>query len=175
MSVFIGVDVGLNGAIAVIEPYGDRISLHDIPVIKTEKQVTKKKIKKIRRYDIEEMVRIVRGIKRVWDAHPRHWFLEDVHSLPMFASCPENSLDRALGIWEGILHGTKEKFLLVKPRDWKKEFDLLKTEKDASRLKAIELFPNLKTELSRKKDVDRADALLITCYGKRKYNDIKGV
>jgi len=41
-------------------------------------------------------------------------------------------------------------------------------EKDASRLKAIQLFPLSASNLSRKKDHGRADALLIAAYYRRK-------
>ena len=39
----------------------------------------------------------------------------------------------------------------VRPSKWKKHFDLIKTSKDASRTKAIEMYPQLSNELLSKK------------------------
>lgn len=56
-------------------------------------------------------------------------------------------------------------FKPVYPQVWKRHFNLLKKDKDHSRLLAIELFPELENKLSRKKDHNRAEALLIARYG----------
>ena len=42
-----------------------------------------------------------------------------------------------------------------------KHFNLIGAEKDASRTKAIELYPSHSNFLSRKKDINRAEAILI--------------
>lgn len=55
----------------------------------------------------------------------------------------------------------------VTPQAWKKMFGLLGKDKEASRLKAIELFPHYEQFLSRKKDHDRAEAILIAEYARR--------
>ena len=52
----------------------------------------------------------------------------------------------------------------VRPAKWKKYFNLIKSEKDASRTKAIEVFPYISTQLSRKKDSNKADAILIASF-----------
>ena len=39
----------------------------------------------------------------------------------------------------------------VRPTKWKKYFNLIKTEKDASRTKVIELFPYISEKLKKKK------------------------
>jgi len=44
---------------------------------------------------------------------------------------------------------------------WKKHFELINSSKDASRTKAIEMYPHLAEKLSRKKDVNKSDAILI--------------
>ena len=56
-------------------------------------------------------------------------------------------------------------FKKVRKRNkWKKYFNLIKCEKDASRTKAIEIFPYFSTNLSKKKDANKADAILIASY-----------
>ena len=43
-------------------------------------------------------------------------------------------------------------------------YNLIKTEKQASRTKVIEMFPNISSKLSKKKDNNKADAILIAQY-----------
>ena len=52
----------------------------------------------------------------------------------------------------------------VRPAKWKKYFNLINSEKDASRTRAIEIFPYYSSYLSRKKDSNKADAILIASY-----------
>ena len=52
----------------------------------------------------------------------------------------------------------------MKPTKWKKYFNLINSEKDASRTKAIEIFPYFSSQLSRKKDSNKADAILIASF-----------
>ena len=47
---------------------------------------------------------------------------------------------------------------------WKKHFNLINSQKDASRTKAIEVFPYISTHLSKKKDANKADAILIASF-----------
>jgi crossover junction endodeoxyribonuclease RuvC len=49
----------------------------------------------------------------------------------------------------------------VRPSKWKKHFELINSSKDASRTKAIEMYPHLAEKLSKKKDVNKSDAILI--------------
>ena len=53
---------------------------------------------------------------------------------------------------------------MVRPVKWKKHFNLLNSEKDASRTKVIEAYPYISSELSKKKDANKADAILIAKY-----------
>ena len=52
----------------------------------------------------------------------------------------------------------------VRPTKWKKYFNLINTEKDASRTKVIEIFPYISSQLSRKKDANKADAILLASF-----------
>ena len=58
----------------------------------------------------------------------------------------------------------------VRPAKWKKFYNLINSEKDASRTKAIEIFPYFSTNLSKKKDTNKADAILISSYYYETYN-----
>jgi hypothetical protein len=52
----------------------------------------------------------------------------------------------------------------VRPAKWKKYFNLINSEKDASRTKAIQIFPYISSELSKKKDANKADAILLASF-----------
>ena len=52
----------------------------------------------------------------------------------------------------------------VRPAKWKKYYNLINSEKDASRARAIEIFPNFSSQLSKKKDTNKADAILIASF-----------
>ena len=57
----------------------------------------------------------------------------------------------------------------VRPAKWKKHFDLINSQKDSSRVKAIEMFPRFSSMLSKKKDSNKADAILIANYHQNTY------
>ena len=52
----------------------------------------------------------------------------------------------------------------MRPTKWKKYFNLINTSKDASRSRAIEIFPKFSEKLKEKKDSNKADAILIASY-----------
>lgn len=53
---------------------------------------------------------------------------------------------------------------LVTPGVWKRHFSLIGKDKEASRQRALDLAPGLATQLKRKKDAGRAEAILIGLY-----------
>ena len=71
---------------------------------------------------------------------------------------------QSFGILKGICSAMHLPVYYVRPAKWKKYFGLIKTEKDASRTKVIEIFPYISSELSRKKDSNKADAVLIASF-----------
>jgi crossover junction endodeoxyribonuclease RuvC len=52
----------------------------------------------------------------------------------------------------------------IRPAKWKKYFNLINSEKDASRTKAIQIFPYISSKLSKKKDANKADAILLASF-----------
>ena len=71
---------------------------------------------------------------------------------------------QSFGILKGICSAMKLPMYFVRPAKWKKYFNLINSEKDASRTKAIEIFPYFSQELSKKKDANKADAILIPVF-----------
>ena len=73
------------------------------------------------------------------------------------------------GVIKGVCSALSLPIYFIRPTKWKKHFNLINVNKDASRTKAIEIYPEISNKLSRKKDSNRADAILIARY----FNDTK--
>ena len=71
---------------------------------------------------------------------------------------------QSFGVLKGICAAMQISMYFVRPAKWKKYFNLINSEKDASRTKAIEIFPHFSAQLSRKKDSNKADAILISSF-----------
>jgi crossover junction endodeoxyribonuclease RuvC len=96
-------------------------------------------------------------------------FLESVHAMPGQGVRSMFSMGKGFGIWLGILAALGLRYELVTPQAWKREMMAgMGREKDASRLRALQLFPQLGPELARTRDHGRADALLIAEYGRQR-------
>jgi crossover junction endodeoxyribonuclease RuvC len=95
--------------------------------------------------------------------------LEAVHSMPKQGVASSFSFGRGLGIWEGILSALAVPYVKVAPQTWKKVMmaDAPHDNKDASRIIASRLFPQMEGYFTRKKDHNRAEALLMAEYGRR--------
>ena len=76
---------------------------------------------------------------------------------------------QSFGIIKGVCSAMQLSMYFVRPAKWKKYFNLIKTEKDASRTKAIEIIPYISQKLSRKKDSNKADAILIASFFNNTY------
>ena len=68
---------------------------------------------------------------------------------------------QTFGAIKGVCAALELPIFFVRPTKWKKYFELLNSSKDASRTKAIEMYPSLSNQLSKKKDVNKSDAILI--------------
>ena len=71
---------------------------------------------------------------------------------------------QSFGVIKGICSALKLPIYFVRPVKWKKYFNLIKTDKEASRSKAIQIFPYISSKLSKKKDNNKADAILIASF-----------
>ena len=77
---------------------------------------------------------------------------------------------QSFGVLKGICSAMRLSMYFVRPAKWKKYFNLIKTEKEASRTKAIEIFPEFSSNLSKKKDINKADAILIASFFNNTYS-----
>ena len=90
--------------------------------------------------------------------------IEQVSAMPGQGVTSMFNFGQSFGILKGICSAMQLPMYFVRPAKWKKYFNLLNSEKDASRTRAIEIFPYFSSELSKKKDTNKADAILIASF-----------
>ena len=90
--------------------------------------------------------------------------IEQVSAMPGQGVTSMFNFGQSFGILKGICSGMQLSMYFVRPTRWKKYFNLINSEKDASRTKAIEIFPYFSSQLSKKKDANKADAILISSF-----------
>ena len=90
--------------------------------------------------------------------------IEHVTAMPGQGVTSMFNFGQSFGILKGICSAMQLPMYFVRPAKWKKYFNLLNSEKDASRTRAIEIFPYFSTQLSKKKDSNKADAILIASF-----------
>ena len=147
----IGIDPGLSGAIAILE--NNKVEkIFDIPVMpegkKNKRQLNSAQLVKLLKDNVsnKEEVAIV---------------VEHVTAMPGQGVTSMFNFGQTFGAIKGICAALGLPIFFVRPAKWKKHFDLINSSKDASRTKAIEMYPSLSDQLSKKKDVNKSDAILI--------------
>lgn len=156
---YIGIDPGLGGAMAALHVAGNTatplsIVFFDAPVVMVGKK---------REYVVVRMVELLRPY-----ALDSVAALEKVHTMPRQGIASSGKLMRGLGLWEGILAALGIPYDMVPPQRWKGVMmDGMGKEKDAARLRAMQLFPAASDQLVLKKHHGRAEALLIAEYRRR--------
>ena len=90
--------------------------------------------------------------------------IEQVSAMPGQGVTSMFNFGQSFGILKGICSAMQLPMYFVRPAKWKKYFNLINAEKDASRTRAIEIFPYFSSQLSKKKDSNKADAILIASF-----------
>ena len=90
--------------------------------------------------------------------------IEQVTAMPGQGVTSMFNFGQSFGVLKGICSAMRLSMYFVRPAKWKKYFNLIKTEKEASRTKAIEIFPEFSSNLSKKKDTNKAEAILIASF-----------
>ena len=154
--LIIGIDPGISGSICFFQD-GKIIDVVEMPTMtegkKNKKQVNGSQIfneisEKIKSLDKEE-IKVV---------------IEQVSAMPGQGVTSMFNFGQSFGILKGICSAMQLPMYFVRPAKWKKYFNLINSEKDASRTKAIEIFPYFSGQLSKKKDSNKADAILIASF-----------
>ena len=147
----IGIDPGLNGAIAVLQN-NKVIEIHDIPVMADGK-------KNKRQLNSAQLVKLLKDSFQ--DEANTVVVVEQVNAMPGQGVTSMFNFGQTFGAIKGICAALNLPIFFVRPAKWKKHFDLINSSKDASRTKAIEMYPSISDQLSKKKDVNKSDAILI--------------
>ena len=90
--------------------------------------------------------------------------IEQVTAMPGQGVTSMFNFGQSFGVLKGICSAMRLPMFFVRPVKWKKYYNLIKSEKDDSRTRAIEIFPDFSSQLSRKKDSNKADAILIASF-----------
>ena len=163
--LIIGIDPGISGAICFFED-GEVKNIIDMPSM-AEGKKNKRQINGNQLYN-----EIITNIKNI----PKKNIcvvVEQVSAMPGQGVTSMFNFGQSFGVIKGICSAMQLPIHFVRPAKWKKYFNLIKTEKDASRTKAIEIFPYISSKLSKKKDSNKAEAILIASYFNNTYNLIE--
>ena len=147
----IGIDPGLSGAIAVVQN-NKVLAIYDMPVM-TEGKKNKKQL------NSAQLVNIIR--ENTGNEDEIAVVVEQVNAMPGQGVTSMFNFGQTFGAIKGICAALKLPIFFVRPSKWKKHFELINSSKDSSRTKAIEMYPSLANQLSKKKDVNKSDAILI--------------
>ena len=152
----IGIDPGISGAICFFEN-GKIIEIIDMPNM-TDGKKNKKQVNGAQIYN--EISKIIKEN----DDQDVRVIIEQVSAMPGQGVTSMFNFGQSFGILKGICSAMKLSMYFVRPTKWKRYFSLIKSEKDASRTRAIEIFPYFSAQLSKKKDSNKADAILISSF-----------
>ena len=152
--IIIGIDPGINGAISIIENK-KILEVYDTPTMidgkKNKRQINSAQVTNI----IKERMKTDKEVIVI---------VEQVNAMPGQGVTSMFNFGQSFGVIKGICAALSLPIYFVRPSKWKKHFNLIKTNKDASRTKVIEVYPEISSKLQRKKDSNRADAILIALY-----------
>ena len=156
MMLIIGIDPGITGAICFFEDRKiiDLIEMPNMAVGKKNKrqvngaQVYNEIFERIKNYNKKD-IKVV---------------IEQVSAMPGQGVTSMFNFGQSFGVLKGICSAMQLPMYFVRPAKWKKYYNLINSKKDASRTKVIEIFPYISMQLSKKKDSNKADAILIASF-----------
>ena len=154
--LIIGIDPGISGSLCFFED-GKIIDLVEMPNM-AEGKKNKKQVNGAQIYN-EISSRIINFEKKDIKV-----IIEQVSAMPGQGVTSMFNFGQSFGVLKGICAAMQLPMYFVRPAKWKKYFNLINAEKDASRTKAIQIFPYISEKLSRKKDSNKADAILIASF-----------
>ena len=161
--IIIGIDPGVSGAISILENK-KVIEIYDMPTMidgkKNKRQVNGSQVTNIIKENLNSEKEIIVVV-------------EHVNAMPGQGVTSMFNFGQSFGLIKGICSAMQLPTFFIRPAKWKKYFNLIKSEKDASRTKVIEIFPYISSYLSKKKDSNKADAILIASFFHNTYQKIE--
>ena len=161
--LIIGIDPGISGSICFLED-GTIKDVLEMPTM-TEGKKNKKQVNGSQIFN-EISFRI-----KTYEKKNIKVVIEQVSAMPGQGVTSMFNFGQSFGILKGICSAMQLPIYFVRPAKWKKYFNLINSEKDASRTRAIEIFPYFSSNLSKKKDSNKADAILIASYFHETYKN----
>lgn len=156
--MIIGIDPGVTGAVAFLSDELKLLAVFDLPVMTTGKK------QQINPY---ELLRILAKE----ETGTTVVYLEQVSAMPGQGVSSTFGFGVSFGIIQGVVAGLGLPLVMITPATWKRRAGLLGKEKDATRTKMQQLFPQ--APLGRKKDIGRADAIAIALYSNLEKDNAK--
>ena len=147
----IGIDPGLSGAIVILEE-NKVLGMFDMPVMAEGK-------KNKRQLNTAQLVNIIN--EHIKKNEEIAVVVEQVNAMPGQGVTSMFNFGQTFGAIKGVCAALELPIFFVRPSKWKKYFELINSSKDSSRTKVIEMHPSLSSQLSKKKDVNKSDAILI--------------
>jgi crossover junction endodeoxyribonuclease RuvC len=154
--LIIGIDPGISGSICFFKD-GKILDVIDMPTM-TEGKKNKKQVNGSQIYN-----EILKRVNKL-ETNDIRVIVEQVSAMPGQGVTSMFNFGQSFGILKGICSAMQLPIYFVRPAKWKKYFNLINSEKDASRTRAIEIFPYFSSQLSKKKDANKADAILIASF-----------
>ena len=149
--MIIGIDPGLSGAVAILKD-NKVLNIFDMPVMsegkKNKKQLNSAQLVNIIKDNSKNDVEIAVVV-------------EQVNAMPGQGVTSMFNFGQTFGAIKGVCAALNLPIFFVRPSKWKKHFELINSSKDSSRTKVIEMYPSLSNQLTKKKDVNKSDAILI--------------
>jgi len=151
-SLFLGIDIGAQGAIAIITAEGKLLDIQDMPILR----------------DGPANRRAVNApllSSFIFKSHAAHAFVEHVSARPGEGAVGAFAFGRSRGVVEGVLSAAGIPVTFIAPASWKRSVGLSFASKDAARSEAIRRWPGHADLFARVKDDGRAEAALIAIAG----------
>ena len=161
--LIIGIDPGISGSICFLEN-GKILDVIEMPTM-AEGKKNKRQVNGSQIYN-EISIRMKKN------NHDKvRVVIEQVSAMPGQGVTSMFNFGQSFGILKGICAAMQIPVYFIRPAKWKKYFNLINSEKDASRTRAIEIFPYFSAQLSKKKDSNKADAILLASFYYETYKE----
>ena len=154
--LIIAIDPGINGAICFFEN-GQVKEVIEMPTM-AEGKKNKRQVNGHQMYN--ELSSRIKG----YNSLNINVIVEQVSAMPGQGVTSMFNFGQSFGVIKGVCAAMRLPIFFVRPAKWKKHFGLINSQKDASRTKAIEMFPKISSILAKKKDSNKADAILIASF-----------
>jgi crossover junction endodeoxyribonuclease RuvC len=160
--LLVAIDPGVTGAVCSLDAETNEVRFFDTPTLNVK---VGKKFKNV--LDAYQMVEI---LKTVSEGREVFVTIEKVQAMPgggerTMGATSAFSFGEGYGIWQGIIAALGLPHQKIHPATWKaKVLAGMGKEKDASRQRAMQLYPRAAKDLNLKKHHGRADALMLCRY-----------